>query len=170
MECNTFAASTGRAVGKEHFMPMLRTLWLSALGATAILAGASGAAAGAASSNWELIVWTAPLTVSVDTASIAPHAARIIAHVMWDYAEAQTNSAAAAAPYSSMMGIVVFDCATLRFGGAGSVAYSGQGGDGEAVARYSIDPDSAPLSTSEPGTIGRDLVTYVCAHAPHSKA
>ena len=101
---------------------------------------------------------------------IAPHAARIIAHVMWDYTEAQTNSAAAAAPYSSMMGILVFDCVTLRFGGAGSVAYSGLGGDGEAVAQFSIDPDSAPLGTSEPGTIGRDLVTYVCAHAPQSKA
>jgi hypothetical protein len=151
-------------------MPMLRTLWLASLGATAILAGASDPAAGAASSNWELIVWSAPLTVSVDTASIEPRAARVIAHVMWDYAEAQSNSAAAAAPYSSMMGIVVFDCATLRFGGAGSVAYSGPGGDGEAVAQYSIDPDSAPLSTSEPGTIGRDLVTYVCGHAPHSKA
>jgi hypothetical protein len=170
MECNTFAASTGREADKEDFMPMLRTLWLSSLGAVAILAGASGAAAGAASSNWELIEWTAPLTVAVDTASIAPHAARIIAHVMWDYTVAQTNYAAPAAPYSSMMGIMVFDCATLRFGGAGSVAYSGQGGEGEAVAQYSIDPDSAPLSTSEPDTIGRDLVTYVCGHARRSKA
>jgi hypothetical protein len=166
MECNTFVASIGRAVDKEDFMPMLRTLWLPSLGATAILAGASGAAA----SNWELMVWTNPLTVSVDTASIAPHAARITAHVMWDYAEAQTNSAAAAPPYNSMMGIVVFDCATLRFGGAGSVAYSGRGGDGEPVAQFSIDPDSAPLGASEPGTIGRDLVMYVCAHAPHSKS
>jgi hypothetical protein len=151
-------------------MPMLRTLWQSSLGALAILAGASWAAAGDASSNWEVMVWSDPLIVSVDTASIAPRAARIIAHVMWDYAEAQTNGAAAAAPYNSMMGTIVFDCATLRFGGAGSVAYSGAGGDGEPVAQYSIDPDSAPLSASEPGTIGRDLVTYVCAHAPHPKA
>lgn len=169
MECNTFVASTGRAVDKEDLMPMLRTLWMSSLGVAAILAGAAGAAADAAASNWELMVWTVPLTVSVDTASIQAHAARIIAHVMWDYTEAQTNAAAASPPYQSMMGIVVFDCATRQFGGAGSVAYSGRAGEGEPVAQYSIDPDSALLSASSPGTIGFDLVTYVCAHAPHSE-
>ncbi|HLZ98676.1 MAG TPA: surface-adhesin E family protein [Steroidobacteraceae bacterium] len=147
---------------------MLRTLWLSSLGATALL-GAAGGAAAAASSNWELMVWTGPLIVSVDTASIERRAARIIAHVMWDYAELQTDGATAAAPYNSMMGTIVFDCATLRFGGAGSVEYSGSGGEGEAVARYSIDPDSVPLGASQPGTIGRDLVTYVCSHAPPAR-
>jgi hypothetical protein len=149
---------------------------LPMLGAATILAVSTvgmersgAAAAGAAGPNWEVMVWTNPLTVSVDTASIAPHAARMVAHVMWDYFEPRAAREAAGAPYKSMMGVLVFDCATLRFGGAGSVFYSGDGGDGDAVGRYSIDPDSVVLSASEPGTISRDLATYVCAHAPSSK-
>ena len=41
--------------------------------------------------------------------------------------------------------------------------------DGELVAQYAINPDKAELSSTEPGTIGNDLVAYVCAHAPSSK-
>jgi hypothetical protein len=121
---------------------------------------------GTGGSNWDVMVWTDALTVSIDTTSIMPHATRVVAHVMWDYFEARTARATAAAPYRSMLGVLVFDCATLRFGGAGGVFYSGDGGDGDAVGQYSIDPDSAPLSASEPGTIGGDLEAYVCAHAP----
>ncbi|HWJ37089.1 MAG TPA: surface-adhesin E family protein [Steroidobacteraceae bacterium] len=144
----------------------------SLLVALGIMAGAPEANAGStdwlASTNWEVMEWTAPVTVSVDTASIAAHAARITARVMWDYAETQNTRGQAAAPFKSMVGIVVFDCATKRFGGAGSVAYSGDGGDGEAVAQYAINPENAALSSTEPGTIGRDLLTYVCAHAPRA--
>jgi hypothetical protein len=163
-------------------MPKVRKFCLSSLAAAMILAvsaagadgrGATGAgpATGAApaTSNWEIMVWTDPLTVSVDTASIALHAARITARVMWDYAEAQVSGGHGAAPYRSMIGTVVFDCATGRFGAAGSISYSGDGGDGELVEQYAINPDKAELSSTEPGTIGNDLVAYVCAHAPPSK-
>jgi hypothetical protein len=169
-------APISRAPVKEDIMPKVRKFCLSSLATATILAvSAAGTdcrgatAAGPASSNWEIMVWTDPLTVSVDTASIAPRAARITARVMWDYAEAQFSGGHGAAPYRSMVGTVVFDCATLRFGGAGSVSYSGDGGNGNPVGQYSIDPDSAVLSASEPGTIGGDLVAYVCAHAPSSK-
>jgi hypothetical protein len=64
-----------------------------------------------------------------------------------------------------MIGVIVFDCAHESFGGAGSVAYSGDGGGGDAVAQYSISTDTAPLSVTEPGTIGHDLLTFVCARA-----
>ena len=124
---------------------------------------------GPASSNWDVMVWTDALTVSIDTTSIQSHEARVLAHVMWDYFEAQTAGPIAVAPYKSVMGVLVFDCATLQFGGAGSVSYSGVGGDGDPVGQYSIDPDSAALSGSAPGTVGRDLVAYVCAHSPLSK-
>ena len=116
-------------------------------------------------SVWEVMVWTDPLTVSVDTTSIAAHAARITAQVLWDYAEAQTGPDDATVPFKSMIGLVVFDCVNERFGGAGSVSYSGDGGAGEAVARYSINPEKATLSTAEPGTLGHDLLVFVCARA-----
>lgn len=153
-------------------MPFTRKLRLAFLAASATLTlsplAAGAFSGGAANSNWEVMLWTNPVTVSVDTASIAPHAERFIARVLWDYAEPQITGVDAAAPFKSLVGIVVFDCTTLRFGGAGSIAYSGDGGDGDLVAQYAIDPDQAPLSTSEPGTIGRDLATYVCDHAPRS--
>jgi hypothetical protein len=129
-------------------------------------APAAGLALGnPANSVWEVMVWTAPLTVSVDTSSIATHAARITARVLWDYAAAQKGSDEAAAPYKSMIGLVVFDCVNERLGGAGSVSYSGYGGAGDAVARYSISPEKAALSTAEPGTVGYDLLAFVCARA-----
>jgi hypothetical protein len=148
-----------------------------ALLASAVILGVAGAGSdskaaigpGTASSNWDVMVWTDALTVSIDTTSITSHAKRVMAHVMWDYFEARPAGAIAAAPYRSMMGVLVFDCTTLQFGGAGSVSYSGDGGDGEVVAQYSIDPDKATLGGAQPGTIGRDLVAYVCAHAPSSK-
>jgi hypothetical protein len=148
----------------------------AALLASAVILGVPGAGSecraaigpGAASPNWDVMVWTDALTVSIDTTSITSHAKRVIAHVMWDYSQARTAGAIAAAPYKSMMGVLVFDCTTLQFGGVGSVSYSGDGGDGEIVAQYSIDPDKAALGGAEPGTIGRDLVAYVCTHAPAS--
>jgi hypothetical protein len=156
-------------------MPKVRKSCLSSLATATILAvspfgtGRGAPDSGSASSNWEIMEWTDAFTVSVDTASIAPHTARIIARVMWDYAEAQISGGHGAAPYKSMVGTVVFDCATGRFGAAGSISYSGDGGDGELVAQYAINPDKADLSSAEPGTISSDLVAYVCAHAPPSK-
>jgi hypothetical protein len=155
---------------------MVRKFYAS-LFASAVILGVAGAgtdcraavARVTGGSNWDVMMWTDALTVSIDTASIAPHATRVVAHVMWDYFEARTAGAATAAPYKSMMGVLVFDCATLRFGGAGSVFYSGDGGDGESVGRYSIDPDSVVLSASEPGTMSRELAVYVCTRAQSSK-
>jgi hypothetical protein len=152
-------------------MPMMRKFY--ALG-FALISGVTGAVSdcqaavewATAGSNWHVVLWTEAVTVSIDAASITPRATRVVAHVMWDYFEARTSGAAASAPYKSMLGTLVFDCAALRFGGAGSVFYSGDGGDGEAVGEYSIALDSAALGASEPGTIGRDLVAYVCAHTP----
>jgi hypothetical protein len=156
-------------------MPKVRKFCLSSLATATILAvspfGTSRGApdSGSASSNWEIMEWTDAFTVSVDTASIAPHTARIIARVMWDYAEAQISGGHGAAPFKSMVGTVVFDCATERLGAAGSISYSGDGGDGALVAQYAINPEDAELSNTERGTIGNDLVAYVCANAPSSK-
>jgi hypothetical protein len=151
---------------------MVRKLLASLLAAAVMMAvSAAGTAcwgatdAGAGGAAWEVMVWTGPLTVSLDTSSIASHAARTTARVMWDYAEAQYTRGQASPPYKSMIGVIVFDCAHESFGGAGSVAYSGDGGGGDAVAQYSINPDNAALGTTEPGTIGHDLLTFVCAHA-----
>jgi hypothetical protein len=150
---------------------MVRKLLTAALAAAGMMtvsaAGTvcSGAADAGAGAAWEVMVWTAPLTVSLDMSSITSHAARTTARVMWDYAEAQYTQGQASPPYRSMIGVIVFDCAHESFGGAGSVAYSGDGGGGEAVAQYSINPDNAALSTTEPGTVGHDLLTFVCAHA-----
>jgi hypothetical protein len=151
---------------------MVRKLRASLLAAAGMMAASaagtvrgSAADAGARGAAWEVMVWTDPLIVSLDTSSIASHAARTTARVMWDYAETQYTQGQASLPYKSMIGIIVFDCAHESFGGAGSVAYSGDGGGGEAVAQYSISPDTAALSATEPGTIGRDLLTFVCAHA-----
>ncbi len=143
----------------------------ASLAAATILAGGIGFATGAevAGSNWAVMVWSDPLTVLVDTDSIEPREARVVAHVMWDYSEAQVPAAAVTVPYRSMIGLLVFDCATLRFGGAGSVSYSGNGGGGEPVGQYAIDPASAPLGASEPGTIGRELADFVCARARGAK-
>ena len=154
---------------------MVRKFYAS-LFASAVILGVAGAGmdckaavgGGTGDWNWDVMMWTDALTVSIDTASIAPHARRVVAHVMWDYFEARSAGTAAAAPYKSMMGVLVFDCATLRLGGAGSVSYSGDGGDGDPVGQYSIDPDTASLSVSEPGTMARDLAAYVCARTPLS--
>ena len=150
---------------------MLRKSRVSTLAAATILTVSapgmeSRGVAAAADPNWEVMVWTAPLTVSVDKASIALHASRTIARVIWDYAEARSAVGQMSLPYKSMIGTVVFDCATLQFGAAGSVAYTEDGGDGEVVAQYSIDPDTAKLGEADPGTLGGDLVAYVCAHVP----
>jgi hypothetical protein len=147
----------------RDFRTALIAAAIAAVSAAGMWGGAAEAATG--STNWEVMVWTAPLTVSLDTSSIALHAARVTARVMWDYSEAQYARGQASAPYKSMIGIIVFDCANEQFGGAGSVSYSGDGGEGDAVAQYSINPESAALSTATPGTIGHDLLTFVCAHA-----
>lgn len=119
----------------------------------------------AVSANWEVMEWTDPLTVSVDTESIATRAARTTARVLWDYTQIQNTRDQTAAPFKSMIGTIVFDCAGERFGGGGSVSYSSGGGDGTPVAQYSINPDDVTLSASEPGTLGHDLLAFVCAYA-----
>ncbi len=115
--------------------------------------------------DWRVMAWTEPVTISVDAASITPNAARVTARVLWDYAAAQSLPDRAESSYQSMIGVIVFDCEGRRFGGAGSVSYSGVGGRGEAMARSSIDPGDAQLSYPEPGTLGHDLLAFVCAHA-----
>lgn len=161
-------------------MPMVGILGLPLLAAAGILnltvsGGAGGglldpilANSGPAASNWEVLEWTAPLTVSVDTASIANQGARLTARVLWDYAEPRTTGEPAATSYKSMIGVLVFDCATLSLGGAGTESFSDEGGEGRAVARYWANPDNARLGAPLPGTLAHDLVTYVCAHAPHA--
>jgi len=161
---------------------LLALLWIGGTalaGATsagvATMAAARAVAAGAspvivpaiahAAADWQVMVWTDPLTVLVDTASITTYEARTTARVLWDYTLMQNTADRLTAPYKSMIGIVVFDCVTESFGGAGSVSYSGNGGDGTAVARFSISPGEATMSVTQPGTLGHDLVTYVCARA-----
>jgi uncharacterized protein YjbI with pentapeptide repeats len=135
-------------------------------GATVGGATLTGATVGGATGlNWEVMVWTDPVTVSVDTSSIATHAARITARVLWDYADEQKAADQESTPYRSMVGTIVFDCATDRFGGAGSISYSEDGGGGKAVAQYAINPDDADLTTTEPGTVGHDLLVFVCGRA-----
>ena len=112
--------------------------------------------------NWQVLAWSEPVVVSVDLTSITEHAKRLTARVLWDYAAAQPTSQAAGSPYRSMVGVLVFDCAAGRFGGAGSTAYSLEGGRGEAVARYSIEPEAAKLSPPDPGTLAQDLMDFVC--------
>jgi hypothetical protein len=147
------ALSTLGAYGKDAAdMGGGRTDWASSKGR-------------AVSANWEVMEWTDPLTVSVDIESISTRAARTTARVLWDYTEVQNTRDQTAAPFKSMIGVIVFDCAGERFGGAGSVSYSGDGGDGTPVAQSSLNPDNATLSASEPGTLGHDLLTFVCAHA-----
>lgn len=128
---------------------------------TLIVSGAGTQAA----VDWRVMAWTDPVTISVDAASIMPNAARVTARVLWDYADAQRLPDRAQSSYQSMIGIMVFDCETQRFGGAGSVSYSGVGGRGEAIARSAIDPGDAQLSYPEPGTLGHDLLAFVCTHA-----
>jgi hypothetical protein len=148
----------------EEASPVVRKFRLSLLAAAPIIAvSAVGTACAAAS--WELMEWTGPVTVSVDTSSIARHAARITASVLWDYAATQTAPDGEGAPYKSMIGVVVFDCTTEQFGGAGSVSYSGDGGGGKAVAQFSINPDKATLSAPAPGSVGHDLLAFVCGLA-----
>jgi hypothetical protein len=136
-----------------------------AAGASPVIVPAIAHAAAAAAANWQVMVWTDPLTVLVDTASITTSEARTTARVLWDYTLMQNTADRLTAPYKSMIGIVVFDCVTESFGGAGSVSYSGNGGDGTAVARFSMSPGEATMSVTQPGTLGHDLVTYVCARA-----
>jgi hypothetical protein len=113
-------------------------------------------------------VWTDPLVVSVDTTSIRTLATRMTARVMWEYEDAQKTQDKSPALYKSMIGLVVFDCATERFGGAGGVSYSEDGGGGEVVSKYSISPEDAALSSPAPGTIAGDLLKFVCKQAKKS--
>ncbi len=129
-----------------------------------VIASASDAGA-QATVDWRIMAWTDPVTISVDAASITPDAARVTARVLWDYATAQRLPDRADSSFQSMIGIMVFDCESQRFGGAGSVSYSGVGGRGEAIARSSIDPSDAQLSYPEPGSLGHDLLAFVCTHA-----
>jgi hypothetical protein len=120
-----------------------------------------------------VLLWSEPVVVSVDTSSIASAAAltdgrmtpRITARVLWDYADAQHTVAAPPAIFRSMIGVLVFDCANERFGGASGVSYSGEAGTGEAVSRYAISPDQAPLAYPAAGTLAHDLLTFVCRQA-----
>jgi hypothetical protein len=129
---------------------------------------AASAAAGAAPlprvvlPHWQVLAWSEPVVVSVDLTSITGHAARLTARVLWDYAAAQSMAEPTGSPYRSMIGVLVFDCAGGRFGGAASVAYSLEGGQGEALARYSIEPEAAKLSIPDPGTLAQDLLDFVC--------
>jgi hypothetical protein len=129
-----------------------------------VIAAGSGEPAQAAV-DWRVMAWTDPVIISVDAASITPDAARVTARVLWDYAAVQSSSDQADSSYQSMIGIMVFDCDSQRFGGAGSVSYSGVGGRGEAIARSSVDPSEAQLSYPEPGSLGHDLLAFVCTHA-----
>lgn len=119
----------------------------------------------AAQSPWHVLVWSEPVVVSIDTDSITRRAALTTVRVLWDYAIARPTRGQPSVAYKSMIGLLVFDCATARFGGAGSVSYSGDGGGGLAVARSTISPDAASLSATEPGTLGRDLTDLVCARS-----
>jgi hypothetical protein len=129
-----------------------------------VIASAAGAGA-QATVDWRIMAWTDPVTISVDAASITPDAARVTARVLWDYAAVQRLADRGGSSYQSMVGIMVFDCESQQFGGAGSVSYSGVGGRGEAIARSSIDPGDAQLSYPEAGTLGHDLLAFVCTHA-----
>lgn len=118
-----------------------------------------------AAQSWHVLAWSEPVVVSVDTNSITQRAARTTARVLWDYGQARATQGQPSFPYRSMIGLLVFDCATARFGGAGSVSYSGDGGEGRAIARSAISPEDATLSSPQPGTLGRDLMNLVCAQA-----
>jgi len=114
------------------------------------------------------MVWTDPLTVSIDTASITAASARFTARVKWDYSDEHTTLDAAAIPYRSMMGVVAFDCSSGRFGAVSGTSYAGDDLSGAIVAHYAILPDQAELSNPAPGTIGQDMVSLVCAAAANA--
>jgi hypothetical protein len=118
--------------------------------------------------NWQVMEWTAPLTVSVDADSIMARNARMTARVLWDYAQPQSTRDPQAQPFKSMIGLLVFDCITLGFGGAGGESYTGEGGTGRVVSQFSISPDEVPLSQPAPGSLAHDLVAFVCAKATGS--
>jgi len=61
--------------------------------------------AAAGESNWRVVVWTDPLTVSIDTASIsaAAQADLVTARVLWDYTNPQKTQGNSAATYRSMI-------------------------------------------------------------------
>jgi hypothetical protein len=61
--------------------------------------------------------------------------------------------------------LLVFDCRTDRYGGAGGISYSEGGGAGDVVSEYAIRPDDATLMDPSPGTVAQDLLAYVCAQA-----
>ncbi len=129
-----------------------------------VIASGSGAPA-QTTVDWRVMARTDPVIISVDAASITPDAARVTARVLWDYASVQSLPDRADSSYQSMIGIMVFDCDGQRFGGAGSVSYRDVGGRGKAIARSSIDPSDAQLSHPQPGTLGHDLLAFVCTHA-----
>jgi hypothetical protein len=111
------------------------------------------------------MMWTEPLVVSIDPASIRGGASRITARVLWDYSGEQKTDDEPRRPFRSMIGLIVFDCGAERFGGAGSTSYSEEGGAGQVVAQYAINPGAATLAVAEPGTVAHDLVVYVCTQA-----
>jgi hypothetical protein len=124
----------------------------------------------AAPAHWYVLLWSEPVVISVDTDSISARAARITARVMWDYTEPRATVAQPSVPYKSMIGLMVFDCLTERVGGASGISYSGDDGGGDAISRFAISPDDAPLTTTAPGTIARDLTDLVCARAKRAAA
>jgi len=127
-----------------------------------VLAAAACGAAVAAQSTWRVMVWTDPLTVSIDTASITATPAGVTARVKWDYSDEQKTLNAAATPFRSMLGVVAFDCASGGFGAVSGTSYAGDDLSGAIVAHYAMRPDEAALSNPAPGTIGQDLVSFVC--------
>jgi hypothetical protein len=133
-----------------------------------VLASAACGVAVAAQPNWQVMIWTDPLTVSIDTASITTAAARTTARVKWDYSDERTTLDAAATPYRSMMGVVAFDCSSGRFGAVSGTSYAGDDLSGPIVAHYAIRPDQAELSNPAPGTIGQDMVSLVCSAAANA--
>jgi hypothetical protein len=142
---------------------------LSARAALCLALAGSGTALGAPA-HWRVLLWSEPVVVSVDTGSITARAERITARVMWDYAQPRSTRDSRTASYKSMIGLMVFDCATDRVGGAGGVSYSGDDGGGTAVAQFAISPEQAPLSATLPGTLGRDLTDLVCSRAKQNAA
>jgi len=142
---------------------------LSARAALCLALVGSGTALGAPP-DWRVLLWSEPVVVSVDIGSITARAERITARVMWDYAKPRSTREPPTAFYKSMIGLMVFDCATASVGGAGGVSYSGDDGGGTAIAQFAISPEEAPLSATLPGTLGRDLADLVCTRAKRDAA
>lgn len=127
----------------------------------------------AGESNWQVLLWSEPVVVSVDTSSIVSTTAptngrtssRTTARVLWDYAEVQHTFASPPALFRSMIGVLVFDCPNELFGGASGLSFSGEAGTGDLVSRYAISPEEAPLAYPAAGTIAHDLLAFVCRYS-----